>query len=401
MRDDMMNLHRQSADGLPKKLLFFWALSAGLGVANVYYLQPALHLIQLDFGGSPEQIGLIPTLTQIGYAAGMLFLAPLGDILPRRNMIFTKSLLLAFTLLLAGLSPQLYMLCIVGVAVGLLSSVGQDFVPVAAQLSPESRRGHIVGFVTTGILTGILLSRTLGGIISDVLGWRAMQLIAAALMLMVALIARSSLPSLPSINQNTRYSNLLKSLWRLLLQYRALKLAIVTQALLASTLGAFWSTLAMVIAAPPYNQTATIAGVFGIAGAAGAISASLFGKLADAKGPLLAIRLGCLLVAFAFIGMWVFSGSLMILAMGAMAFDLGVMAALVSHQFIVNSIDPQARSRLNGLLMTGAMCGMAAGAAAGSFAWAHFGWAGICLFSILASVLGFIFSFLHRNYGAH
>ncbi|WP_071825406.1 MFS transporter [Xenorhabdus poinarii] len=397
----MMNLNDQPGVVLQRKLLFFLALSAGLGVANVYYLQPALQLIQVEFGAPSEQIGLIPTLTQIGYAAGMLFLAPLGDILPRRNMIFIKSLLLAFTLVLAGYSNNLYMLCFIGIAIGLLSSVGQDFVPIAAQLSPETTRGHIVGIVTTGILTGILLSRTLSGVISDALGWRAMQLIAAAFMLMVAIIARNSLPYLPPVNKSTQYSFLMKSLWSLLCKHRSLKLAIITQALLASTLGAFWSTLAMVIAAPPYNETATIAGTFGIAGAAGAIGATVFGKFADAKGPILAIRTGCILVALSFLGMWILSGSLIILAIGAMVFDLGVMAALVSHQYMINSIDPQARSRLNGLLMAGAMCGMAVGAAAGSFAWAHFEWVGICMFCIISSVLGLVFSLFHHNHGAY
>ncbi len=397
----MKNLYHQSTIELPKKLLFFLALSAGLGVANVYYLQPALELIQTEFNAPPEKIGLIPTFTQIGYAAGMLLLAPLGDILQRKNMIFTKLLLLSFFLLLAGISPNLYILCIVGIAIGLLSSVGQDFVPIAAQLSPEEKKGHTVGIVTTGILTGILLSRTFGGVISDSFGWRTMQLTAAVLMLIIAVISRSLLPSLPPLNEGTKYSELLKSLWNLIKQHRSLKLAITTQAFLASTLGAFWSTLAMVIASPPFNETATIAGAFGIAGAAGAIGATVFGKFADAKGPLLAIRIGCLLVTISFIVMWVLNGSLIMLAIGAMTFDLGVMAAFVSHQFIVNSIEPQARSRLNGLLMTGAMVGMAVGASAGSYAWGQFGWSGICVFSIISSVLGLILSFLHRNYGTN
>ncbi|WP_092509821.1 MFS transporter [Xenorhabdus mauleonii] len=385
---------------LSQKLLFLFALGAGLGVANVYYLQPALHLVQLEFDVGAERVGLVPTLTQIGYAAGMLFLAPLGDILSRRNMIFAKSLFLALALILAALSPNLISLAIAGVAIGLLSSVGQDFVPVVAQLSPESRRGHVVGIVTTGILVGILLSRSLGGIVSDLLGWRGMQLIAAGLMLIVALLARSRLPALPPVVHNTNYNQLLRSLWDLWQQHRSLRLAVMTQALLASTLGAFWSTLAMVLASSPYYLSASIAGAFGIAGAAGALGASLFGRLADKKGPLLAIRLGCGLVAVSFIGMWFLSGSLVALAIGAMTFDLGVMAALVSHQFIVNNVDPNARSRLNGLLMTGAMCGMAIGAAAGSFMWANFGWGGLCAFSLSASLLGLALSSFHRSNGA-
>ncbi|WP_426578223.1 MFS transporter [Xenorhabdus stockiae] len=395
-----MNSHANFSIVLSQKLLFLLALGAGLGVANVYYLQPALHLIQIEFDVGAERIGLVPTLTQIGYAAGMLFLAPLGDVFSRRNMIFTKSLFLALALIFAALTPNLSSLVIAGIMIGLLSSVGQDFIPVAAQLSPESRRGYVVGIVTTGLLIGILLSRALGGLISDFLGWRCMQLIAAGLMIIIALLVRRNLPVLPPVLSNTTYNKLLKSLWDLWRQHRSLKLAVMTQALLASTLGAFWSTLAMVLASAPYNQSASIAGAFGIAGAAGALGASIFGRFADKKGPLLAIRLGCGLVFATFIGMWLLSGSLVTLAIGAMTFDLGVMAALVSHQFIVNSIDPNARSRLNGLLMTGAMCGMAVGAAIGSFSWANFGWSGLCAFCLCASLLGLALSLFHNNNGA-
>ncbi|MBD2796368.1 MFS transporter [Xenorhabdus sp. 18] len=395
-----MNSYVNSSIALSQKLLFLLALGAGLGVANVYYLQPALHLVQSEFDVGAERIGLIPTLTQIGYAAGMLFLAPLGDVLPRRNMIFAKSLFLALALILAALAPNLISLAIAGIAIGLLSSVGQDFVPVAAQLSTESRRGHVVGIVTTGLLIGILLSRTLGGLISDFLGWRGMQLIAAGLMLAVALLVRSHLPVLPPVLNKTKYNKLLRSLWDLWQQHRSLKIAVMTQALLASTLGAFWSTLAMVLASSPYNQSASVAGAFGIAGAAGALGASIFGRLADKKGPLLAIRLGCGLVSISFVGMWFLPSSLVTLAIGAMTFDLGVMAALVSHQFIVSGVDPNARSRLNGLLMTGAMFGMAVGAATGSFVWANFGWDGLCAFCLFASLLGLALSSFHNNNGA-
>lgn len=382
--------------GPTKKILFLLALGAGLGVANVYYLQPALQLIQLDLKLSTTEAGLIPTLTQIGYAAGMFFLAPLGDTLPRRKLIIVKALLLSFALVLAGLAPNLQILIFACIAIGLLSSVGQDFVPVAVQLSPELNRGHIVGIVTTGLLTGILLSRTLGGIVSEQYGWRSMQFLAAGLMLVVALMVRRGLPKLNAINTSTPYSALIKSLLKLWREHRSLKLSIITQALLASTLGAFWSTLAMVIAGPPYNQSATVAGAFGIAGAAGACGASIFGRVADTKGPLPAIRTGCLLVIISFTGMWLLPKSLLVLAVGTVLFDLGIMAALVSHQFIINSIDAQSRGRLNGLLMTGAMCGMAIGAAVGSLVWANIGWIGICILCISTSSLSLFLSFSHH-----
>jgi predicted MFS family arabinose efflux permease len=379
-------------------VLLILAICAGLGVANVYYLQPGLSLVQSEFGTSPNRVGWMPTLTQIGYALGMLLLAPLGDVVSRRRLILCKAALLILALLASSTAPNLGVLAAASIIIGLLGSIGQDFVPIAAQLAPESRRGHAVGIVTTGLLCGILLSRTLGGLVADNAGWRAMQVVAAGLMVLVMVVAWHALPVLPPTT-SVRYGSLLGSLWTLWRHHRALRLAMLTQALLAATLGAFWSTLALVVAAPPFLQGAGVAGTFGLAGVAGALAAPLFGRFADRSGPHPAIRAGCLLVIVAFLGMWLLPGELWSLAIGAVVFDLGVMAALVSHQSIVNSLDPQARSRLNGLLMTGAMCGMATGAAAGSLVWTHAGTAGLYAFGALDGMGALAVSFLHQPSG--
>jgi predicted MFS family arabinose efflux permease len=193
------------------------------------------------------------------------------------------------------------------------------------------------------------------------------------------------------------YASLLGSLATLVGDHAILRKALVTQALLAATLGAFWSTLALMLAAPPFHFAAAVAGAFGLAGAAGAFGAPLFGRLADRQGPIAAIRTGCILVAIAFTLMLALPHAMAALAMGAVVFDLGVMAALVSHQTIVTSIDPEARSRLNGLLMTAAMIGMSLGAIAGGWAWSNAGWAGVCLTGVIAGVLALLRSFLPPN----
>jgi len=170
--------------------------------------------------------------------------------------------------------------------------------------------------------------------------------------------------------------------------------AVVTQALLAISLGAFWSTLALMLAEPPYQLSASAAGAFGFAGAAGALGAPLFGHISDQRGPDVAIRFGCLLVILSFGAMMLLPGLLTVLVVGAILFDLGVMAGLVSHQTIVNAIDPKARSRLNGLLMTAAMIGMALGAAVGGWAWSRHGWTGVCLVGATAGAAALLRSLL-------
>lgn len=370
----------QAAPDVPVVLL---AIGAGIGVANVYYSQPVLHLVEQAFQAGPEQAGLVATLTQVGYGAGLLLLAPLGDLTDRKRLITIKSLLLALALIASALAPTLPVLTIAGVAIGLLGSVGQDFIPLAAQLAPEARRGRTVGTVMTGFLIGILCSRTLGGFIAEFLGWRSVFWVAAALIGIVALAGWRLLPAVAPATRGT-YFGLLGSLWQLVKQHAVLRKSMMTQALIAGSLGAFWSTLAMMLAEPPFQLGAGLAGAFGLAGAAGALAAPLFGHLADRSGPMVSIRTGCLLVIAAFGQMLFVSGSLWALGVGAVLFDLGVMASMISHQAIINGLDASARSRLNGLLVTAAMVGVAAGTWVGTWAFAQFGWSGICAVGIFS-----------------
>jgi predicted MFS family arabinose efflux permease len=371
------------------------AICSGIGVANVYYLQPALTLVQTGFGVSTQTAGWLPAITQASYAMGMLLLAPLGDVIARRRLVSIKAGLLFIALVLAASTRSLGMLAVVNVAVGMLGSIGQDFIPAAAQLAPEESRGRSVGIVTTGLLTGILLSRTLGGWVAQLAGWRAMQYLAAALMLVLLIIAWFVMPSGAPVKRSG-YGRLLLSLWSLLKMHSALRLALLVQGLLAVTLGAFWSCLVMVLSAKPFLLGAAAAGSFGVAGAAGALAAPIFGRFADRHGPVPAIRIGCMLVVVAFAGMALLPPSLWIVGAGAVLFDLGVQASLVSHQMIVSRLDPNAGSRTNGLLMTGAMIGMAVGAGLGSLAWAHAGAAGLFWFAAAAGMAAFCLSFLYR-----
>lgn len=374
-------------------LIPLMAIGAGIGVANVYYIQPVVPLVQAAFGITAEQASWVPAVFQAGYAAGMLLLAPLGDLVDRKNLILTKSVMLVLALLVSALAPAISILLISSLVLGFLGSVGQDFIPLAAQNASEERRGKTIGLVTTGLLCGILLSRTVGGIIGDFLGWRAVFGIAAVMVAFMSLAVWRQLPRQSSTVSGS-YSGMLRSLATLMYQHALLRKALLTQALLAATLGAFWSTLAFMLAEPPFQFGAGVAGAFGLAGAAGALCAPIFGSFADRRGPLTAIRVGCLLVAGAFALMLTLPHSFAALVVGAVLFDLGVMAGLVSHQTIVTAINPDARSRLNGLLMTSAMIGMSIGAVAGGWAWTRYGWAGVCLVGVTAGVLALLRSYL-------
>ncbi|WP_295856997.1 MFS transporter [uncultured Xylophilus sp.] len=363
---------------LTAPLLLLLAAGAGLSVAALYYAQPMLAVVAADLRASAGAIGWVPTLTQLGYAAGILLLAPLGDRYDRRTIILGKCGLLGAALLAAAAAPNLGVLLAASLAIGVAATMAQDLVPAAAVLAPEARRGRTVGTVMTGLLLGILLSRVVSGLVAEHAGWRAMFVAAAAGM---ALLGAALWHGLPRFAPTTQlpYGALLASLLPLWRRHAGLRRAAIAQGLLGLAFSAFWSTLAVMLQAAPFHLGSAAAGAFGAAGAAGALAAPLAGRLADRRGPEPVTRVGTALVAAAFLAMAAGPDRLWLLAVGAVVFDLGVQATLIAHQSIVYGLDPGARSRLNAVLVTGMFAGMAAGAALGSQLLAHAGWPGVCL----------------------
>jgi len=370
------------------------AAGAGLSVAALYYSQPMLGELQADVQASARQVGLVPTLTQLGYAAGIFFLAPLGDRYDRRRIILIKAAALVIALLAAGASSSMPLLLAASLAIGLAATMAQDIVPAAATLAPEAQRGKIVGTVMTGLLMGILLSRVVSGFVAAHWGWRAMFVAAAV---SIAAFAAVAARALPRFRPTTRlhYAALLASSAQLWKRHGKLRRAAFAQGLLAIGFSAFWSTLAVMLHASSWRLGSAAAGAFGLAGAAGALAAPIAGRLADTRGPELVTRLGTSLAALSFLAMA--AGGLLpapvqlwVIGVGAVGFDLGVQATLVSHQTIVYGLDPGARSRLNALLFTGMFIGMSSGAALGSLALAQWGWTGVMLLAAGSAVAALV-----------
>lgn len=369
---------------LSRSLVLLLASGAGLSVASLYYAQPMLAALAAQFGASSASIGLVPTLTQLGYAAGILLLAPLGDRYDRRRIILIKTVLLLAALLLAAFAPQLWVLWLASAVIGLSATLAQDLVPAAAALSPDAQRGRTVGTVMTGLLLGILLSRVAAGAVAQQWGWRIVFFSAA---LSIALLGLALWRGLPRFAPTTRlsYGALLASLGGLLGRYRELRRAALAQGLLAVGFSAFWSTLALMLSQPPLQLGSAAAGAFGLAGAAGALAAPLAGALADRRGPARVIRIGASLVLASFLLMALGPQSLWLIAGAALVFDLGFQASLVSHQSIVYGLEPAARSRLNAVLIGAMFIGMSLGAWLGGLAMGAFGWRGVCALAAAAA----------------
>ena len=370
-----------AAHDLPASLVLLLATGAGLSVASLYYAQPMLGVLGADIGASGRAVGFIPTLTQLGYALGILLLAPLGDRFDRRRIVLAKAAVLCAALLVAGAAPSIGVLLAASLAIGLAATMAQDIVPAAATLAPEASRGKTVGTVMTGLLLGILLSRVVSGFVAEHFGWRSMFIAAAA---SIALVGAAAWRGLPRFRPTTHlaYGALLGSLATLWSRHGTLRRAAFAQGLLAVGFSAFWSTLAVMLHGAPFHLGSAAAGAFGLAGAAGALAAPLAGRLADRRGPEMVTRLGAGLVVVSFAAMGLAPlmpphAQLWLLALAAVGFDLGMQAALIAHQTIVYGIEPGARSRLNAVLFTAMFIGMAAGSALGALALAQWGWVGV------------------------
>jgi len=373
-----------AAPDLPRlgtAMLLLLASGAGFAVAALYYAQPMLGVLGAELNAGARAVGLVPTLTQLGYALGILLLAPLGDRFNRKHIILAKVVVLALAMLMSALVPSIHWLLVACLATGLSATLAQDIVPAAATLAPEASRGKAVGTVMTGLLLGVLLSRVVSGLVAEHFGWRTVYAGAAVTIAVIGVALWKGLPDFKATT-SLAYGALLASMGKLLRQHSALRRAALSQAILATGFSAFWSTLAVMLHGEPFHLGSAAAGAFGLAGAAGALGAPLAGRLADKRGPELVARLGAGLAAisFAAMGLAVFlptQAQLWLIVLSAVGFDLGMQVALIAHQTIVYGIDPGARSRLNAVLFTFMFIGMASGAALGSLALAQWGWMGV------------------------
>lgn len=375
---------------LNRSLILLLAIGAGVSVSSLYYAQPMLSTIRDELHISMELAGFIPSMTQIGYALGLFFLAPLGDRFNRKKIINIKLVFLMSALLMSFYAPAVGWLLVASFFIGLVSTAAQDYVPAAAILSRDHERGKNVGMVMTGLLLGILLSRVLSGSISQQFGWRVVYLFGAGLMMGLLLLTKKYMPDFSPTTKES-YKNLILSMFELIKKYPAVKSVTLSQALLAVAFSAFWSTLSLILF-ERYQMGPMSAGAFGLAGAAGTLAAPIAGRLSDKYGAAIISKIGssiaCLSFALLFfLDFFSMSTQIILLVICAIGFDFGIQASLISHQSIIYGLDPLARSRLNALLMTGMFIGMSLGASLGSIFFAKFGLMGFATLTTLATFL--------------
>ncbi|WP_075737846.1 MFS transporter [Streptomyces acidiscabies] len=372
---------RPESPGMGRRLPLLMALACGVSVANVYFPQALTPLIAGGLDISPASAAVVATVTQLGYAAGLFLLVPLGDRLPRRPLVTGLLIVTGLALLAAGLAPASGLLLAAGSAVGLATVVPQLLLPMAAGLVEPDRRGSVIGTLQAGLIGGILLARTFGGVLGEHLGWRAPYLIAAALTALLAVVLGLALPSAaPAVRD--RYPTLLADTLRLLRDERQLRRSVFFQVTVFGGFSAAWTALALLITGPRYDMGTQTVGLLALIGAGSMFCAPAAGRWVDRLGAD-RLNLWCILAALASsavltAGLLGGASGLVGLAVGLLLLDVAVQCGQVANQARIFALRPEAHSRLNTGYMTCAFLGGSAGSWLGTRAYTSLGWGAVC-----------------------
>jgi predicted MFS family arabinose efflux permease len=370
------------AVGAPPSLVRILAFACGAIVANIYYAQPLLHGIAASLHVSQSAASLLVTVTQVGYAIGLLFLVPVADIVRRRTLFTTLLVLVTLTLAASAAAPNLAVLGSLALLIGVTSVVVQMLVPFAASIASDTTRARVIGTLMAGLLTGILLSRTFAGIVAQLLGWRGVYAIAAVFMAVTAVVLYRKIPG-GEREVHAGYGAQLKAVLTLVRREPVLRWRALTGACGFAGFSAFWTTVPFLLAGPRYGFSQLEIGLFALAGAAGAMASAAGGKHLDARprlrwpltGVLLVIQVASFCVMFGGQAHPAWLG-LTLLVTGTLLMDAGVQSAHLTHQSVIYELAPAARARIASAYMTTMFFGGALGSLAGAHAYAAWGWPG-------------------------
>ncbi len=387
--DLRLTLMTKPTHGLSPALIVLMSVATGLAVASNYYAQPLLDTIARNFALSASTAGFIVTAAQLGYAAGLLFLVPLGDMFERRTLIVSMTLLAAGGMLITASSQSLGMLILGTALTGLFSVVAQILVPLAATLATPDKRGKVVGTIMSGLLLGILLARTVAGLLANLGGWRTVFWVASGLMALMAIALWRGLPKMKS-ETHLNYPQLLGSVFSLFIHDKLLRTRAMLGCLTFANFSILWTSMAFLLAAPPFNYSEGMIGLFGLAGAAGALGARPAGGFADKGKSHLTTTAGLLLLLLSWLAIWLGHVSVPMLIIGILVLDLTVQGVHITNQTVIYRLYPDARNRLTAGYMTSYFIGGAAGSLISASAWQHAGWAGVCLAGMTVAVLNLL-----------
>ncbi|HEV7207587.1 MAG TPA: MFS transporter [Mycobacteriales bacterium] len=379
---------RRVPDAALRRIVPLLALASGLAVANLYYAQPLLVPIAKSFQVSTGTAANVITLTQLGYAAGLVLLVPLGDLVENRRLITRILLGTAAALAATAFAPSFGLFLAASLVVGLTSVVVQVVVPLAANLAPAHMRGQVVGQVTSGLLLGILLARTVSSLLAAVVNWRAIYLLSAVLMLSLSLLLRRLLPThTPAMSSS--YGSLLRSVGGLIRTEPLLRRRSGYQALMFGAFSVYWSSVALELVHTHHMSQAGI-GIFALVGAAGAAAAPVVGRLADRGHGVATTGIGLALAALALVIAAVGHHQLVLLALGAILLDFAMQGTQVTGMRAIYNIQPAARSRMNTAYIATTFVGGTSGSALSAGLYGAYGWTTTALVGAALPTVGLV-----------
>ncbi len=390
--------HDEPGTPLGRRMILLLALACGVSVANIYFPQAISPLIASGLRVSPDSAALVVTAAQIGYAAGLFLLVPLGDRLRHRPLIVTLLTLTGLGLAAASAAPTLPVLVGASAVVGLTTVVPQIIIPMAAGLVAENRRGAVMGTLLGGLIAGILLARTFGGTVGEWLGWRAPYVVAAVLTLLLAAVLATAVPATNPPSRQ-RYPALLAESLRLLRTEPELRRSCLYQATLFAGFTAAWTSLALLISGPTYSLGVQIVGLLALVGAGSVFCTPVAGRWIDRSGSD-PVNLVCILGTMVATAVLLAGGlggaiGLVALAAGMLLLDIAMQSGQVANQARIFTLRPEARSRLNTAYMTCAFLGGSIGSWLGVCAYTYLGWPGVCGLVAVLAALALVRHLLH------
>ncbi len=379
---------------LTKAQVLIMAIAAGSSAANIYYNQPILKDIGVSLGVNETKAGSISMLTQVGYGLGLFFLVPLGDKLNKKTMIIALLSGLSIVLVLMTRSQTIGQVWALSVCIGVIAVSSQVILPMAASIDRETT-GKTIGQIFTGILVGVLAARVFSGFIAEWFGWRYVFGFSAALMIVIAILIKCTLPDVQA-QFTGHYLNLLRSTIYQVKRFPALRRASVTGGLVFGVFCSFWTTLTFHLSGAPFFYHTDRIGLFGLVAIAGALMAPLFGKMADKGNARRSLLIGGMALIISLLVLKIFALSLVALVVAVLLLDMAVQAVQVTNIAIIYSLDKHSNSRINTVYMTSYFIGGALGSLAGILSWNYGGWSLVTWQMIAWSVLAFIIIFQGR-----
>ena len=372
--------------GIERSLLLTMAVIAGLTVANCYYNQPLLEMIRHDMGVSQHEANLITVVTQIGYALGLCFMIPMGDLYSRRRIIVINMSIAAVMAVFIAFSQRVWIVWGASLLLGACSVIPQFFIPIAGQYSEKKNKGRNMGIVLSGLLTGILASRVISGYVGEWLGWREMFIIAALIMIVCLILTLKIMPQIDS-NYVGTYRGLMKSVFHIVANNARIRLYAIRAAFSFGSMMAIWSCLAFRLAQAPFFSGSEMVGTLGMCGIAGALAASGLGKLVNQWGIRKLSLYGACLQLVAWTTAYLFGDTYMGLIVAIILVDIGLQCLQLSNQSGCIQEMPEASNRANTIFMTTYFIGGSFGTYCAGLAWTHEGWMGVCAVgAVLAAI---------------